>query len=598
MEELLARGREGVAAQQAYISVSEVERVARRLRVFDVDEVGCAAWLEQHDTVEKLNLQAHLNAQSHADEYVKEALVSLDRVTTLVKSLLLAEVWRERLFPLLKEHLAQQVDSVTSYQLLYHETALANLLEVLLYHRDACESLSEDALLELCDWCCRKLAYLASDAHQHAKYKEASVQEMLSQSPLEELEQKERELSFSTGMYLTDHMDKVSLGLMTRLVSTNDAAMALLPLLDRPPWVRRGKSGIEKFINGKWQAVDPRDRMRLTQQDGQVWLALYNLVVDPGCRDKMGLTESRCEALMKLKRHFSELLLDQLPVLKDLQRVIDELAFGVPAIRASLLHRADWAELAQRAKQQQFGPGSKQLSQQRMKSLLEAIDCMCGLEEQEAPQQGSRGMPSSFKVETYRAVKEGVWEWWATYSLDISINKPPEPVTTKDPAAGAAKHGQPAGPSAGGSRAGADENQPVQQHDNTASGQEGAGKKSGGPSSSSSGVAGVVKGLRYRLRPLSENLQRALPSQGKLAVVVAGHTCQASLELPASETKNTSALAPAVWLTVGSLAGDGMALQLKLKRLDKPSERDKVQGLWYPYVPVAGALSVRDGFLD
>ena len=29
---------------------------------------------------------------------------------------------------------------------------------------------------------------------------EASVQEMLSQSPLEELEQKERELSFSTGM--------------------------------------------------------------------------------------------------------------------------------------------------------------------------------------------------------------------------------------------------------------------------------------------------------------------------------------------------------------------------------------------------------------
>ena len=32
----------------------------------------------------------------------------------------------------------------------------------------------------------------------------------------------------------------------------------------------RGKSGTEKFINGKWQAVDPRDRMRLTQQDGQV----------------------------------------------------------------------------------------------------------------------------------------------------------------------------------------------------------------------------------------------------------------------------------------------------------------------------------------
>jgi hypothetical protein len=30
--------------------------------------------------------------------------------------------------------------------------------------------MSEDALLELCDWCCRKLLYLATDAHEHAKY--------------------------------------------------------------------------------------------------------------------------------------------------------------------------------------------------------------------------------------------------------------------------------------------------------------------------------------------------------------------------------------------------------------------------------------------
>lgn len=62
--------------------------------------------------------------------------------------------------------------------------------------------------------------------------------------------------------------------------------------------------------------------------------------------------------------------------------------------------------------------------------------------------------------------------------------------------------------------------------------------------------------------------------------------------------RDTSALAPAVWLTVGSLAGEGLVLQLKLKRLDRPSERDKVLGVWYPYVPVAGALAVRDGLLD
>ena len=43
--------------------------------------------------------------------------------------------------------------------------------------------------------------------------------------------------------YLTEHMDKISLGAMARLAGTNDAAMALLPLLERPPWVRRCGGG-------------------------------------------------------------------------------------------------------------------------------------------------------------------------------------------------------------------------------------------------------------------------------------------------------------------------------------------------------------------
>jgi len=53
-----------------------------------------------------------------------------------------------------------------------------------------------------------------------------------------------------------------------------------------------------------------------------------------------------------------------------------------------------------------------------------------------------------------------------------------------------------------------------------------------------------------------------------------------------------------VWLTVGGLAGSGLALQLRLKRLDRPSERDKDAGVWFPYVPVGGALAVRDGLLE
>lgn len=43
--------------------------------------------------------------------------------------------------------------------------------------------------------------------------------------------------------YLTDHITQLPMGLMSRLLSANDAVMALLPLVDSPPWVRDRPGG-------------------------------------------------------------------------------------------------------------------------------------------------------------------------------------------------------------------------------------------------------------------------------------------------------------------------------------------------------------------
>eukprot|EP00951_Prasinocladus_malaysianus_P045569 scaffold609240_cov43-Prasinocladus_malaysianus.AAC.1 len=51
-----------------------------------------------------------------------------------------------------------------------------------------------------------------------------------------------------------------------------------------------------------------------------VWLAINNLVVDPAFREKYDFNEFRKDALQSLRRYMNELLFDQLPVLKDLQR--------------------------------------------------------------------------------------------------------------------------------------------------------------------------------------------------------------------------------------------------------------------------------------
>ena len=65
------------------------------------------------------------------------------------------------------------------------------------------------------------------------------------------------------------------MGVLSRVAATNDTAMALLPLLERPPWVRRTPKGKwEKHIDGKWRGVEAADRLRLTQQDAQARCAV------------------------------------------------------------------------------------------------------------------------------------------------------------------------------------------------------------------------------------------------------------------------------------------------------------------------------------
>ena len=73
-----------------------------------------------------------------------------------------------------------------------------------------------------------------------------------------------------------------------------------------------------------------------------------------------------------------------------------------------------------------------------------------------------------------------------------------------------------------------------------------------------------------------------------------GKSAEAVLKLPTSATKDTSALAPVIWLTIGLFATDGFALQLKLKKGEQRMERDETRGSWNVYHPVGGAINLAD----
>eukprot|EP00898_Chlorokybus_atmophyticus_P008829 jgi/Chlat1/8948/Chrsp94S08253 len=365
------------------LTAPEAERLVEQLTPYPIDQVGSSKWLRQHNWVGELNLQAHHNALSHSDEFVMEALVSLDKVAVLVHELLVIEVWKERVYPLIAKGLKNDDNTINLYLALYHEAAVANLLEVTLFHRSACEAAGDDALLELVDYCQRKLLYLNTVAADDAKAKgiccdpsEVSAEELMKQTAQQEMQEKAQHIRFGVAMcslsilrYLTDYASELPLCVMARLVSTHDVVLSLVPLLDSRPWMRRrvrtsdSSTVFEAYGDHGWVTVPPEERLKLTKPEAQVWLSLNNLLVEPKCRAKYTYDDHRKDTVLKLRRHFNELLFDQLPVLKDLQRVIEELILmqtmppgevqaarlileQVPVMRERMLQGKDWGALA------------------------------------------------------------------------------------------------------------------------------------------------------------------------------------------------------------------------------------------------------------
>lgn len=107
----------------------------------------------------------------------------------------------------------------------------------------------------------------------------------------------------------------------------------------------------------------------------------------------------------------------------------------------------------------------------------------------------------------------------------------------------------------------------------------------------------VVEGKRWLLQKQALERSRPFPSRGRVTARHGGCSAEALLELPAAETKGQDGLAaiPAsLWVTIGLLAQDGFALQVKLKRAAKPTERDRTHGTWHVYHAVGGAITLRE----
>lgn len=323
----------------------EAERFVEELKKFDVKEIGSKEWMVQHVRLEKLNLQAHQNAANNSDEFVLEAILTFDKIDVLVHDLLVTEVWKECVYPLLHEDLAGK-NAMRIYFILYHEATLINLLELYLYHKHFCEAGGEK-MLELVDYCAKKLSKLNNpnydfrrqqlDAKNDKLTTETAkefAENLAARSPVEDLQDHFAEIDFrvccsamSLCRFLCEHADVLPVSVISRITDTHDILILLVPLIENPPWTKRTVKGTwQKVVDHTWTDVKPIDLLKVTKLEGQPWLSLYHLCAKEEFRSRYHLNTFRKGQLLRVRKYLNDILLDQLPFLADIQRYMDELA--------------------------------------------------------------------------------------------------------------------------------------------------------------------------------------------------------------------------------------------------------------------------------
>ncbi|XP_069500209.1 zinc finger MYND domain-containing protein 10 [Ambystoma mexicanum] len=318
----------------------EAEGMIQNLRENALRDAGSPWWFKQHEYIEKLNMQAILNAAATEEEYIKELLVTFGKIPTLIHELICVEVWKQKVFPVLCElEDFRPKSTLPIYMVIHHEATIVNLLETIFYHKEVCEA-AEDAVLDLIDYCHRKVAILAALTinGETPKHSRLLPDGLSSISDQKELQQQAKALEFDISLkalsvlrYITDHMDRLPLSGLSRLLNTHNVPCLLVQLVEYCPWSRLEKGQLQKYESGNWHPVTGEDQFKMTKLDGQVWIAIYNLLLTPECQQKYNLNSFNKSQLLKLRGFLTEVLIDQLPNLVELQRYLGHLAVSDPA---------------------------------------------------------------------------------------------------------------------------------------------------------------------------------------------------------------------------------------------------------------------------
>ncbi|XP_050413386.1 zinc finger MYND domain-containing protein 10 [Patella vulgata] len=365
----------------------EAEAFIEELTKIDLKDVGNTRWSQQHERIEKINMQAVVSATQQSDEFVKEFLITFEKLPLLIHDLIVTETWKEKIFPELVAMKFEPKITFPLYIALYHEATVSNLLETVMYHRDACEA-AEDGILDLLDYCYRKLTHMIAlaDEYRDDEEEEKMDSKSVKATCMKDLVKQKKTMEFeicvkaiSLLRYITDHMEGLPLSITTRLLNTLDIPVLLVELIENPPWSKRQNGKIFKYIDNKWAEVSRDEMFQITKIEGQVWISIFHVLMDQNCQHKYDMNSYRKNVILKLRAYINEMLLDQLPILGELQRYLEHLSMmeppaakqdlvleQVPEIRDTVLkeNEGKWQKLAVHQSKTHFNPSPADIQQQ------------------------------------------------------------------------------------------------------------------------------------------------------------------------------------------------------------------------------------------
>jgi zinc finger MYND domain-containing protein 10 len=306
------------------------EIISRKLLDLPIDKIGSEEFIRHHTLLERLNMQAVKNALLGGDDFILENFVTYEKMKSLITELFTINHFKSYIYPKIKSKIPESA-SCKMYICLYHEAVVVNLLENFMFHVTACQT-SEDYIIDIIEYCYTKISKAMNNKQSEITNK-SSEKKSDSLSNEQEMDNKFEEIEFYISMaclsilrYITDHLQALPFPVKNHIMNIKDIPMLLVALMESKPWLKNDdKGGLLLFENNQWSPISEYSN-KLPKLEAQIWISIFNLMMNVENNQKYEITEFRKSNLLRLRKFMNESLYDHIPPLQQFYRALEEMA--------------------------------------------------------------------------------------------------------------------------------------------------------------------------------------------------------------------------------------------------------------------------------